>query len=63
MFYKYNYIYYLVIIEALSFLDVDDLILVKTNFGSAGPAGDINADGRVNVIDLILLDKSFGQSL
>ena len=42
-------------------VNIQDLVLVATNFGSGGEnVADVNGDGRVDIIDLVLVAGAFG---
>lgn len=45
-------------------VNVQDLVLVASEFGQSGEAleGDINGDGTVNVLDLVLVSSHFGEN-
>ena len=44
-------------------VNIQDLVLVASEFGQSGEAlkGDINGDGTVNVLDLVLVSSHFGK--
>ena len=44
-------------------VNIQDLVLVASEFGQSGEAlkGDINGDGTVNVLDLVLVSSHFGE--
>ncbi len=45
-------------------VNIQDLVLVASEFGQSGEAlkGDINGDGTVNVLDLVLVSSHFGEN-
>lgn len=44
-------------------VNIQDLVLVATNFGKAGGnESDVNGDGRVDIIDLVLVAGAFGNT-
>ena len=44
-------------------VNIQDLVLVASEFGQSGEAlkGDVNGDGTVNVLDLVLVSAHFGE--
>ena len=38
----------------------DDILLVLMNYGLGGPTGDLDEDGDVDVVDLLLIIGFFG---
>ena len=44
-------------------VNIQDLVLVASEFGQSGAAlkGDVNGDGTVNVLDLVLVSSHFGE--
>ena len=44
-------------------VNIQDLVLVASEFGQSGEAlkGDVNGDGSVNVLDLVLVSSHFGE--
>ena len=46
-------------------VNIQDLVLVASEFGQSGEAlkGDINGDGTVNVLDLVLVSAHFGEDM
>lgn len=44
-------------------VNIQDLVLVASEFGQSGEAlkGDINGDGTVNILDLVLVSSHFGE--
>lgn len=43
-------------------VDIDDLNIILSNFGTAGPAGDTNGDEMVDIDDLNLVLSNFGNT-
>ena len=45
-------------------VNIQDLVLVASEFGQSGEAleGDVNDDGTVNVLDLVLVSSHFGEN-
>ena len=45
-------------------VNIQDLVLVASEFGQSGEAlkGDVNGDGTVNVLDLVLVSSRFGEN-
>ena len=44
-------------------VDLDDFMILKQNFGTAGPMGDGNDDGAVDLDDFMLLKQQFGTAV
>ena len=44
-------------------VNIQDLVLVASEFGQSGEAlkGDVNGDGTVNILDLVLVSSHFGE--
>jgi hypothetical protein len=42
-------------------INIFDLALVASRFGSNDPAADVNGDGVVNIFDLTLVASNFGR--
>jgi hypothetical protein len=42
-------------------IDIFDLALIGSRYGTGDAMGDINADGQVNIIDLVLTASNYGQ--
>jgi subtilisin family serine protease len=42
-------------------IDIFDLALIGSRYGTSDTMGDINADGQVNIIDLVLTASNYGQ--
>ena len=44
-------------------VNIQDLVLVASEFGQSGEAlkGDVNGDGSVNILDLVLVSSHFGE--
>ena len=46
-------------------VNIQDLVLVASQFGQSGEAlkGDINGDGTVNILDLVIVSSHFGENI
>ncbi len=40
-------------------IDILDIALCASNFGTTAAEGDVNADGLVDIYDLVLIGKNF----
>ena len=50
-------------VNADGIVNIQDLVLVASEFGQSGESlkGDINGDGTVNILDLVLVSSHFGE--
>lgn len=48
--------------DASGTIDVTDLAAIASAFGTAGPSGNINGDGLVDVFDLVLSGLNYGKN-
>ena len=47
-------------VNADGVINILDLTLVASHFGSTNPEADVNDDGTVNILDLVLVTQNFG---